>query len=193
MLGAHLWWASGLRKEDVMQANIPFDGADVQVLTLVYAVRDGKVLTLERGAHKTFLPGWFVGVGGKVEAGENVFDGAMREFEEETGLTLDSLSLRGTYTFFTRVKSNQCGVIYLFTGEGVGGDFRAEVEDGTLRWMTPAELLASDKVMADHKVWLDRIFSSDDHFACVGSWEEGFRAVEWAESTGFFHKGEKAA
>ncbi len=169
-----------------MPKQIGFDKADVQVLTLVYAVKDGRILTLERAATKRFLPGWFVGLGGKVEHGENVFDGAAREFEEETGMRALGLKLRGSYTFMTETPSNRCGVIYLFETHDIEGEFVADVVDGTLRWMTVEELLASDKVMPDHKVWLGRIFASDDHFACVGSWEEGAKAVEWADSLGFF-------
>ncbi len=170
---------------------VSFDGAGVQVLTLVYG-RDeqGRVLMLERGAHKTFLPGWFVGVGGKVEAGENVFDAAAREFEEETGLRAVGLSLRGSYTFMTETADNRCGVIYLFEC-AVEGDFVAEVADGTLHWLTVAELLAHDKVMPDHKVWMGQIFTNSTHFACVGSWKppvEGTLNVgeEWADSRGYF-------
>ncbi|RYG59017.1 MAG: NUDIX domain-containing protein [Alphaproteobacteria bacterium] len=172
----------------MMAKHVSFDGTDVQVLTLVYAVRDGWVLTLERAATKRFLPGWFVGLGGKVERGENVFAGAAREFEEETGMRVTGLSLRGSYTFVTEMPENRCGVIYLFVGDGVEGEFVADVADGTLRWMTVDELMASDKVMPDHKVWLGRIFENDDHFACLGSWEEGARAVEWADSLGYYQK-----
>lgn len=167
-------------------ATVSFDGVAVQVLTLVYAYVDGKVLTLERAATKTFLPGWLVGLGGKVEPGETVLEGAAREFTEESGLVAKGLELRGSYTFMNTVASNRAGVIYLFVADGVEGEFKAEVEDGTLRWLTVAELLANDKVMIDHKRWLGRIFENRDHFACVGSWEERFTAVEWADSRRYF-------
>lgn len=175
-----------------MAKHVSFNGADVQVLTLVYAVRGDTVLTLQRAATKKFLPNWLVGLGGKVEAGENVFEGAAREFEEETGMRAKNLSLRGTYTFMTEMPNNRCGVIYIFVTHDIKGTFQTDVEDGTLHWMTVPELLASDKVMPDHKVWLGRIFESDDHFACVGSWEEGAKAAEWADSIGFFARAKAA-
>lgn len=175
-----------------MMRTVSFDGAGVQVLTLVYARdEEGRVLTLERAATKKFLPGWFVGLGGKVEAGENVFDAAAREFFEETGMRVGNLSLRGTYTFMTETPSNRCGVIYLFETFEYEGAFKAEVADGTLHWLTLEELLANDKVMPDHKVWLESIFTNDNHFACVGSWKppvEGTLNVgeEWADSRAYF-------
>ena len=58
------------------------------------------------------------------------------------------------------------------------------------------ELLAHDKVMPDHKVWMREIFTNSTHFACVGSWKppvEGTLNVgeEWADSRGYFEKLEK--
>lgn len=166
--------------------SVSFDGTDLKVLTLVYAHVNGRVLTLERGAHKAFLPGWFVAPGGKVEAGEDVLESGAREFWEETGLKITGLKLRGSYTFFTEEPTNRSGVIYLLVGDGVEGEFRPDVADGTLRWLTVDELLASDKVMPDHKVWMKEIFTNTSHFACVGSWFEGARAAEWADSRGYF-------
>lgn len=182
-----------------MVRTVSFDGAGVQVLTMVYARdEEGRVLTLERAATKTFLPGWFVGLGGKVEPGENVFDAAAREFFEETGMRVGNLNLRGTYTFMTETPSNRCGVIYLFETFEVEGEFRADVEDGTLHWLTLKELLASDKVMPDHKVWLESLFTDDNHFACVGSWKlsvngEANVGEEWADSRAYFERMAKAA
>ena len=174
-----------------MARTVSFDGAGVQVLTLVYG-RDaaGRVLMLERAAHKKFLPGWFVGVGGKVEAGENVFDAAAREFEEETGMRAVEMRLRGSYTFMTETPSNRCGVIYMFEC-AVEGDFVAEVADGTLHWLTRDEIALHPMVMPDHKVWMGEIFANDTHFACVGSWKppvDGTLNVgeEWADSRGYF-------
>ncbi len=182
-----------------MVRTVSFDGAGVQVLTLVYA-RDaqGRILKLERAPTKKFLPGWFVGLGGKVEAGENVFAAAEREFAEETGMTVCNLSLRGTYTFMTETPSNRCGVIYLFESFDVDGEFKADVADGTLHWLTLDEILANDKVMPDHKVWLKHIFTTQDHFACVGSWKPPVNGTlnvgeEWADSRAYFEMLARAA
>lgn len=169
-----------------MDGNVAFDGTPLKVLTLVYAIVDGKVLTLERGPHKTFLPGWYVAPGGKVESGEDVIQSGEREFFEETGMRLKGARLRGSYTFFTVEEKNRSGVIYLIAGDGIEGTFKPDVADGTLHWLTLAELLASDKVMPDHKAWIIALMTSDDHFACVGSWQEGARAAEWADSREYF-------
>lgn len=182
-----------------MTRMVSFDGAGMKVLTLVYAYVDGKVLMLERAPTKAFLPGWFVAPGGKVEPGEDVLESGAREFFEETGMQVSGLKFKGSYTYFSADKSNQCGVNYIFLANQVTGTFKAQVEDGTLHWMTVEEILAHDKIMCDHKEWLKQIFTSPDHFACVASWnganpELGWdRNVEWADSRAYFEGLAKAA
>lgn len=166
---------------------VVFDGVGVKVQTLVYVIQGGKVLVLERSADKKFLPGWVVAPGGKVEPGEGVMEAGAREFREETGLEAVGLRLRGSYTYMTMAEGNRAGVIYLLTAEGYEGDFRAEVEDGTLRWMSFAEVYAHPKVMEDHKVFLKEIFEGSNHVACIGSWDNGV-GVEWADSMGYFEE-----
>ena len=176
--------------------HVQFDGTPVQVLTLVYLVKDGKVLMLERAAHKRFLPGWIVAPGGKVEPGEDIVDAGVREFEEETGLQVKGkVRLRGSYTFMTNKAHNRSGVIYLLEAHGYEGDFKAEVADGTLRWMTPQDIYAAPMVMADHKTFMHVLLESDDAVACIGSWmsDEQEGAVEWADSRAYFEARAEAA
>jgi|GEM_PF-5442426 len=169
--------------------HVQFDGTAVQVLTLVYLVKDGRVLMLERGMHKAFLPGWIVAPGGKVEPGEDIMDAGVREFAEETGLRIvGGLRLRGSYTFMTSKANNRSGVIYLLQAGDYEGDFAEEVADGRLRWMTPSEVYDATMVMADHKTFMRAILEGDDAIACVGSWDgdEQDGAVEWADSRAYF-------
>jgi 8-oxo-dGTP pyrophosphatase MutT (NUDIX family) len=45
-----------------------------------------KIVLLKRASTKEFAAGMYTGVGGVVEEGENLFDAAFRELEEETGI-----------------------------------------------------------------------------------------------------------
>ena len=57
-----------------------------KVLTLVYIIKDSQILLglKKRG----FGQGKWNGFGGKVQVGETILDGAIREVEEECGLVL---------------------------------------------------------------------------------------------------------
>lgn len=49
---------------------------------------EGRALVLQRASHRKFLPGHWEQAGGKVEAGEHPYDAAVRETQEETGITI---------------------------------------------------------------------------------------------------------
>ena len=55
---------------------------------------EGQLLVLRRSADDTHRPGGFDFPGGKVEEGENIFEGAIREAAEETGLQLDKRTMQ---------------------------------------------------------------------------------------------------
>lgn len=63
--------------------------------TLSFVLLGDQVLVIRRGLHKRLFPGKINGVGGHVEAGEDVCTAAQREIEEETGLHISDLWLAG--------------------------------------------------------------------------------------------------
>ncbi len=74
-------------------------GADVSAYTviprtLVFLTRGDEVLLLEGAPHKKRWAGRLNGLGGHVEAGEQVWRAAQREVREECGLEVTQLDLR---------------------------------------------------------------------------------------------------
>lgn len=59
-----------------------------KVAVSAFILKDDKVLIAKRAADEDFLPDSWEQVGGKVEWGENPFDGLVREVKEEVGLTV---------------------------------------------------------------------------------------------------------
>lgn len=79
----------------------------------------------------------WIGVGGKLEAGESPEDCLLREVYEETGLTLTEYRYRGIVTFI----SNQWGTEYmhLFTATKYEGQIK-ECNEGNLEWVEKSKI-----------------------------------------------------
>ena len=79
----------------------------------VFLHRGGEILILKRAGGYAG-GGWFV-PGGHVEFGETPLEAAVRETEEEAGITLDpaTLAIAGITTFFPEPETQHHGVIYL--------------------------------------------------------------------------------
>ena len=110
----------------------------LQITTLCYLHRDDETLMLHRVKKKNDLnEGKWVGVGGKLEAGESPEDCLMREVREETGLLLTSFRFRGLVTFV----SDRWGTEYmcLYTADGFTGEL-TDCAEGVLRWIPDSEL-----------------------------------------------------
>ncbi|MBQ2835055.1 MAG: 8-oxo-dGTP diphosphatase [Clostridia bacterium] len=73
----------------------------------------------------------WIGIGGKFEHGESPEECMLREFKEETGLTLEAWAYRGIVTF---VSDSWCEYMHLFTATEVSGCLR-ECDEGTLEWV----------------------------------------------------------
>ena len=100
--------------------------------TLCYLDVQGKTLMLHRVKKKNDVnrDKW-IGIGGKFEHGESPEECNLREFKEETGLTLLDPSYRGIVTF---VSQDWCEYMNLFTAARYEGDMR-ECDEGTLEWV----------------------------------------------------------
>ena len=113
----------------------------------VYAVRgDGHILLLQRG-EGTALAGQFFLPGGLVEADELPIDGARRELEEESGLTIGELRPVGAYPM------RMYGGLFLqltYWGWVEHDQVVLSHEHDAHQWVDPADMLAflTDDVVA---------------------------------------------
>lgn len=83
------------------------------------------------------------GLGGKLELDESVSDCLRRELREEAGIELTSFRLRGTVTWsgFGPRAEDWLGFIFLI--DGWDGEPAAANAEGTLEWVSRADLLAA--------------------------------------------------
>ena len=101
--------------------------------TLCYLQKEGQYLMLHRVKKKNDMnQDKWIGIGGKLEAGESPEECLLREAKEETGLTLTDYAFRGVVTFV----SNQWGTEYMFlyTASGFSGTMK-DCDEGNLEWV----------------------------------------------------------
>lgn len=105
--------------------------------TLCYYERDGKTLMLHRVKKKNDVnhDKW-IGIGGKLEPGETPQACMLREFAEETGMTLTESAYRGVVTFISEDWTEE---MHLFTASAAEGTLRA-CDEGELAWVPTEEL-----------------------------------------------------
>lgn len=104
--------------------------------------------------------GFYNGLGGKVEAGEDVASAMCREIREEAGIEVTALCLRGTISWpgFGRPGEDWFGV--LFRIDGFTGQPHAGNEEGTLEWV-PLTGLAEVPMWPSDSRFLPMVFDDD--------------------------------
>jgi 8-oxo-dGTP diphosphatase len=104
-------------------------------------VRDGHVLVVRRA--RPPANGLFSLPGGVVEAGETLHQALQREVMEETGITIEPVTLAGFRETISRDAEDRVErhfVILPFAARWVAGEPRLNEELSEARWVRPAEL-----------------------------------------------------
>ena len=120
--------------------------------TLVYLTSHGKVLLIKKALGRSHAGEW-IGLGGKLERGEDPVSSAVRELREESGLTVADPKLRGAFIWIDEVK---CGIVYIVTGTRWTGTL-AESDEGALQWHRIADLPSLEGLARHQRLFLDRI------------------------------------
>jgi 8-oxo-dGTP diphosphatase len=115
----------------------------VYARTLCFVQREGRVLMLRGAPTKRLYANLFNGLGGHLEAGEDVLDSVRREVREESGLELDTVRLRAIVNVDEEGKPGV--VVFVFLATSASGQARAS-DEGTPEWVSPADLPGLDVV-----------------------------------------------
>ena len=126
---------------------------------LVYLKSRGKVLLIRKAKGRSHEGEW-IGLGGKLEHGEDPVSSAVREFREESGLTLADPKLRGTLIWIDEV---QCGIIHIVTATRWSGTL-SQSEEGELGWHSIQNLSTLDGLAKHQRLFLGRILLDNDYF-----------------------------
>ena len=131
--------------------------------TLCYIEKDGAYLMLHRIKKTNDMnKDKWLGVGGKLEAGESPFDCARREIREECGVEVENLSYRGIITFVSDIYGTE--YMHLFTSDSYLGEIDYDCDEGALEWVKKEEIKnlpiwEGDKIFFDLLDTEDRFFS----------------------------------
>ena len=111
--------------------------------TLCFIMHGQDVLLLRGAPAKRIWPNKYNGVGGHVEAGEDILTSAIREVKEETGLDVADVRLRGVIN----VDAGQATgiLVFVFTARALGRDVTPSHE-GTLEWIRQDQVTTLDLV-----------------------------------------------
>lgn len=118
-----------------MQANpqrILKNRYQVVARTLILIFDGDRVLLLKGSQTKKLWAGYYNGLGGHIERGEDVFTAARREILEESGLAVEDLHLNGVVMIDVEPEQGIC--LFVFSGRNYHGVLR-ESSEGKLEWI----------------------------------------------------------
>ena len=108
--------------------------------TLCYLQQEDQYLMLHRVKKKNDMnQDKWIGIGGKLEAGESPEECLLREAREETGLQLTDYRFRGIVTFVSDQWDTE--YMFLYTATGFAGEMKV-CDEGDLEWV-PFDKIAS--------------------------------------------------
>ncbi len=138
-------------------------------LTNMVMVQDkttGKVIVQER------VKSW-CGIsfpGGHIENGESIYDSAVREIKEETGLTVKNLKSCGVIYWYNN-KTEDRYFVYLYKTTDYSGEMLSETEEGKVFW-TDIESMYNMKLSPNMKEYLP-LFLDEKYSEAFCSWNDG--------------------
>lgn len=134
----------------------------MQLSTLVYLKKDNHYLMLHRIKKQHDInEGKWIGVGGKLEAGEDFVSCMKREVKEETGLNVNTFRNCGMITFI--YNHDFVEHIALFECEDFSGTLISDCNEGILQWIPINKLHDLNLWQGDH-IFLDLMQTQHDYF-----------------------------
>jgi 8-oxo-dGTP diphosphatase len=127
--------------------------------TLVFIEWENRILTLSKTKTNSFGFGKINGVGGHIEKGEEPFEAALREIQEEAGIQVRNLEL--VSILFIDINDTPGIEVFVFKAKYESGDLK-DSEEGHLEWMTREEIRNNEKKVKDMPMLIDMI---DNHLA----------------------------
>jgi 8-oxo-dGTP diphosphatase len=154
------------------------------VATLGYVLSPDRrrVLLVHRNARQDDQHlGKYNGLGGKLEADEDVVAGMRRELHEEAGITCESLRLRGTISWPGFGKAGEDWLGFIFVIDRFSGEPYTSNPEGALEWVE-VDRIHELPLWDGDRQFLPLVFDADPRaFHGVMPYRDG-RMVSWNHS-----------
>jgi len=144
-----------------------------RLVTVSFVLHGGDVLLLRHPETNDRFPGQWNGIGGHVEAGEDIRASAARELREEAGVVPTELSLRAVTHEAGLV--GHAHVLFVFVGRSPTRAFHS-AEGLELEWH-PLAKLDTLPLVHDVALLLERALTAKEPFFVVESYRNGDEAV----------------
>ena len=136
-------------------ANIDDTWSAVDIATLLFVLRDDQVLLIRK--KRGLGAGKINGPGGKLEPGETPAQCAIREVQEELGVTATDIRPHGELRF--QFVDDYSIHVYVFTSTEFTGD-PIETDEAIPLW-TPVAAIPYEQMWEDDAVWLPRVLGGE--------------------------------
>ena len=144
----------------------------MKLATLCYVIdkKNNSVLMIYRNKKvNDYHQGKWNGLGGKFEPGESPEQCALREIEEESGLKVKSVCMRGFITF-PLFDGKEDWYVFLFTADEFTGEL-IDSPEGKLDWI-PKEKLTEINLWDGDKIFIPWLFR-EKLFSAKFNYEDG--------------------
>lgn len=140
----------------------------------VYIVHKDHVLMHKRAETKEKFPGFWLGPGGHVDAGEDALTAAIREVKEETGVTLEPKDiLLKVLSFHHHLDRGEVWMEYMFRAEILTDQPVYSTDEGETKWIAIDEVMKMGNVFPPSKYYLKHILDANSGIIYNASeWEE---------------------
>jgi 8-oxo-dGTP diphosphatase len=140
--------------------------------TLCFIIENGKILLIEK--KRGLGAGNVNGPGGRIEVGETAEQGAIRETQEEVGLTPTGMEWAGELSF--QFRDGYSLHVELYRASGWTGELM-ETDEAKPFWCSTNEI-PYGRMWADDEQWMPRLLAGEKFrgwFEFDGDWMEWFR------------------
>jgi 8-oxo-dGTP diphosphatase len=144
----------------------------MKLATLCYVInkKENSVLMIYRNKKENdYHRGKWNGLGGKFEPGESPEQCAIREIEEESGLDVKSVCMKGFITF-PLFDDKEDWYVFLFITDDFAGNL-IDSPEGRLEWI-PKDKLTEINLWDGDKIFIPWLFG-DKFFSAVFNYKDG--------------------